>query len=167
MKASVGDPIVIVSNQLDRPVREGEILEVRGPGGSPPYLVRWADTGHTGLCFPGPDARIEHRGGSATGTGVPTPRTEAEQGPVLRWTVDVQVSETGDDTTARVVLRQDTATQLEARGRAHRNPSDDLVPQIGAEVAVARALRRLADQLLSVAASDIAEVEGHPVQLPR
>ena len=29
------------------------------PAGGPPYLVRF-DDGHTGLCFPGPDAVVEH-----------------------------------------------------------------------------------------------------------
>jgi hypothetical protein len=49
----------------------GEIVEVRGAGGEPPYLVRF-DDGHTALVFPGPDAIIEHprkkgRKGSAKG----------------------------------------------------------------------------------------------------
>jgi Domain of unknown function (DUF1918) len=39
--------------------RTGEIIEVRGAGGEPPYLVRF-DDGHTSLVFPGPDAVIEH-----------------------------------------------------------------------------------------------------------
>jgi hypothetical protein len=43
---------------LDRPVRDGEIIEARGPDGSPPFLVRWADDGRTTLVFPGPDARV-------------------------------------------------------------------------------------------------------------
>ena len=38
----------------------GEVLEVRGPNGEPPYLVRWTD-GHEGLMFPGPDAHVDHR----------------------------------------------------------------------------------------------------------
>jgi hypothetical protein len=38
----------------------GEIVEVRGTTGGPPYVVRF-DDGHTGLVFPGPDAVIEHR----------------------------------------------------------------------------------------------------------
>jgi hypothetical protein len=37
----------------------GEILEVRGAHGQPPYLVQFND-GHQGLIFPGPDAVIEH-----------------------------------------------------------------------------------------------------------
>ena len=35
------------------------MLEVRGPNGEPPYLVRWSD-GHEGLMFPGSDAHIDH-----------------------------------------------------------------------------------------------------------
>jgi hypothetical protein len=36
------------------------IVEVRGPGGTPPFVVRWDDPGHEVLFFPGPDAVIEH-----------------------------------------------------------------------------------------------------------
>ena len=37
----------------------GEIVEVRGSQGEPPYMVKF-DDGHTRLIFPGPDAVIEH-----------------------------------------------------------------------------------------------------------
>ncbi|TYL50003.1 DUF1918 domain-containing protein [Nocardioides sp. BGMRC 2183] len=57
MQASVGDRLVVESNKVDTPRREGEILEVHGDEGSPPYVVRWSD-GHEGLTFPGPDAHI-------------------------------------------------------------------------------------------------------------
>jgi hypothetical protein len=60
MKAAVGDRIVIASNHVDGPVRDGRILEVRHEDGTPPYLVEWSDDGHTALVFPGPEARIEH-----------------------------------------------------------------------------------------------------------
>ena len=46
----------------------GEIVEVRGAGGAPPYLARF-DDGHTSLVFPGPDAIIEH------------PRRKGKKGP--------------------------------------------------------------------------------------
>lgn len=36
-----------------------EIIEVRGPDGTPPYVVRHAD-GHEGLIYPGPDCVVEH-----------------------------------------------------------------------------------------------------------
>jgi hypothetical protein len=60
MHAEVGDRLVVRSQQLDGPVRDGEILEAHGPDGSPPYVVRWSDNGHETLFFPGPDAFVEH-----------------------------------------------------------------------------------------------------------
>ncbi len=39
--------------------RHGEIVEVRGAEGAPPYVVRFTD-GHESLVYPGPDAVIEH-----------------------------------------------------------------------------------------------------------
>jgi hypothetical protein len=63
MFATVGDRLVVHSLHVDGPVRDGEILEVHGPQGEPPYVVRWSDTGHEALVFPGPDATVEHFGG--------------------------------------------------------------------------------------------------------
>jgi hypothetical protein len=60
MKASVGDRLMVNAAHVDGPVRDGEVLEVRGPNGEPPYLVRWSD-GHEGLVFPGPDALVQHK----------------------------------------------------------------------------------------------------------
>ena len=57
MHAHVGDHLVVEGAKVDAPRREGEVLEVRGADGAPPYVVRWAD-GHEGLTFPGPDAHI-------------------------------------------------------------------------------------------------------------
>jgi hypothetical protein len=59
MQAAVGDWLHVHGNVVGHPERTGEIVEVRGTGGEPPYLVRFQD-GHTGLVFPGPDATIEH-----------------------------------------------------------------------------------------------------------
>jgi hypothetical protein len=60
MYAAVGDRIVVRSVHLDGPARDGEIVEVHGQHGAPPYVVRWSDTGHESLFFPGPDAFVEH-----------------------------------------------------------------------------------------------------------
>ena len=68
MYARRGDRLVIHSRNVDGPVRDAEILEVRHEDGSPPYLVRWSDTGHEALVFPGPDATVQHfEHGRATG----------------------------------------------------------------------------------------------------
>ncbi|HEX6659941.1 MAG TPA: dsRBD fold-containing protein, partial [Ilumatobacter sp.] len=50
-------------------------------------------------------------------------------------------------------------------GRAKRNPEDPDKPLIGEEVAAARALIRLAHQLLGAAESDIEEIEKHAVRI--
>lgn len=60
MKAQVGDKMVVQEHHVGEHKREGEIIEVHGPDGTPPYIVKWSDTGHEGLMYPGPDARIEH-----------------------------------------------------------------------------------------------------------
>jgi hypothetical protein len=60
MHAKVGDRLVIRGHRVGDPVRDAEILEVRHEDGSPPYLVRWSDTGHEGLVYPGPDAEVQH-----------------------------------------------------------------------------------------------------------
>jgi effector-binding domain-containing protein len=60
MYAAVGDRIVVRSVHLDGPVRDGEIVEVHGQHGAPPYVVRWSDTGHETLFFPGADATVRH-----------------------------------------------------------------------------------------------------------
>ena len=57
MKANVGDLLLIESNSAELHRREGEIIEVRGNDGGPPFLVRWSD-GHEALCLPGPDAHV-------------------------------------------------------------------------------------------------------------
>ena len=60
MQPTVGDRIHVSGTHVADHERDGEILEVRGKNGEPPYLVRWSDTGHEALVFPGPDATIRH-----------------------------------------------------------------------------------------------------------
>jgi hypothetical protein len=68
--ATAGDRLIIRSTHVDGPARDGEILEVHGRNGEPPYVVRWSDTGHEGLVFPGPDASVHHFGAAPpTGDG--------------------------------------------------------------------------------------------------
>lgn len=63
--AQVGDTVVIRGHAIGLRERRGRITEVRGPGGTPPYLVQWLDDPHDEphevLFFPGPDADLEHR----------------------------------------------------------------------------------------------------------
>jgi hypothetical protein len=60
MKANVGDRLLVESNSAEQHRRDGEIIEVHGEDGAPPYVVRWSD-GHEGLCVPGSDAHVRPR----------------------------------------------------------------------------------------------------------
>lgn len=57
MNAEVGDWLVVHSHAEGRAVRRAAIVAV-GPDGGPPYTVRWTDTDHEALVFPGPDAQV-------------------------------------------------------------------------------------------------------------
>lgn len=57
MFAQPGDWLVIRSGSDSRASRRAVILSVSS-GGAPPFKVRWTDTGHEGLLFPGPDAEV-------------------------------------------------------------------------------------------------------------
>jgi hypothetical protein len=175
MKAKPGDHIIIASPRIESAVRDGEIVETRGPDGTPPFLVRWSD-GHENLLFPGPGSvlRLEHPDTApeplttAAGEGVSVAAATPPSAPgrVHDWHVRISIFESDNDTEAHVVLLSDTPEHLTARGHSHRSAQDRVVPEIGDEVAVARALRMLADQLLDAAAGDIEQVTGeHDVTL--
>jgi len=68
MQAAIGDRLCIRGNSVGTPDKIGEIVEVKGKAGEPPYLVRF-DDGHTGLVFPGPDAVVEAKKGRAKPAG--------------------------------------------------------------------------------------------------
>ena len=61
VQAAVGDWIIVRSRHVGVAERRGEIVDVRGDGGAPPWLVRWSGEDHEALIYPGPDATIEHR----------------------------------------------------------------------------------------------------------
>lgn len=73
MRATVGDRLVVTGHRVGEPDRDGEILEMHGEDGSPPYLVRWSDDGHEGLLFPGRERRLST---STTGTDAVCARDE-------------------------------------------------------------------------------------------
>jgi len=58
MQATAGDRLLVHGKNVGLADRHGEIIEVRGPDGAPPYLVRFSD-GHESLVFPGPDCVVE------------------------------------------------------------------------------------------------------------
>ncbi|AJT69679.2 hypothetical protein T261_8082 [Streptomyces lydicus] len=72
MKAHIGDQLVVESPTTGATRRDGEIIGLHHEDGSPPYDVRWSDTNHVSLVFPGPDAHIRHLE-HPTGTTTPGP----------------------------------------------------------------------------------------------
>lgn len=153
MKASVGDRLVLASSVVDGTVRDGTVIAVRHGDGSPPYTVRWHDTGEESLVYPGPDAHVEVGGADAPPVTEPPVATT--------WRIQVTLSREGPETTAQAVLVAGDPDRLGAVGHARRNPEDAEDPVIGDEVAVARALRRLADRLIDTAEDEISERTGH------
>lgn len=83
------------------------------------------------------------------------------------WTVEITIDEYEEDrrTRAVAVLRSAARPPLEGTGDARRRPSDQEVPEIGDELATARALADLAYKLLDVTAGDIEQYTHRPVHL--
>ena len=59
LRASPGDRVIVHGHRLGEPQRDGEILEVLGKDGAPPYVVRW-DDGHVAELYPGSDISVQH-----------------------------------------------------------------------------------------------------------
>ena len=60
MHAEVGDELVVRGRHVGDEDREGEIIEIHGEDGAPPYLVRWED-GQESLLVPSSVTHVEHR----------------------------------------------------------------------------------------------------------
>jgi hypothetical protein len=74
------------------------------------------------------------------------------------WHVEIYIGEREGQTHAEARLRPDGEATLTATGTARLNPSDRDVPEIGDELATARALSELAHRLLHAAAQDIESI---------
>lgn len=61
LHAKAGDRLVVRGHHQGEAIRDGEIVQVLGENGAPPYLVRWED-GHESEVFPGSDIYVEHFG---------------------------------------------------------------------------------------------------------
>jgi hypothetical protein len=59
VRARVGDRIVVHGHRVGQPVRHGEVSEVLGEDGAPPFMVRWEDDGHVSRFYPGSDAFVQ------------------------------------------------------------------------------------------------------------
>lgn len=152
MEPHVGDQFIVNSRVVGQPPRTGEIIEcIDGGGLTPHFRVRWTD-GHESIVYPGGDARVE-------------PANIATDGADRRSvTISLRLEEDSDHCEAVATMRTSVG-ELKASGRARRNPIDPEVPMIGEELAIARALSHLADQLELAAREAIDVREANPAHL--
>lgn len=59
LKASPGDRLAVHGHRQGEPQRDGEVLEILGPDGAPPYVVRWED-GRVSTLYPSSDVFVQH-----------------------------------------------------------------------------------------------------------
>jgi hypothetical protein len=81
------------------------------------------------------------------------------------WSVNIVIDEHENQTRATARLRAENRAELEGVGLARLNPIDSDVPEIGDELATARALADLAHQLIEVTAADIEKITKVPPNL--
>ncbi|RVW03291.1 DUF1876 domain-containing protein [Rhodococcus spongiicola] len=81
-----------------------------------------------------------------------------------QWTVDISIDEHERQTRSTARLRTQDTTVVGV-GLARRNPSDRNVPEIGDELATARALADLSHQLIDATVNDIEGITHAPVHL--
>jgi hypothetical protein len=59
MQAKVGDELTVMGRRQGDEERHGEIIEVHGADGAPPYLVRWRDRSES-VFFPSSGTVVQH-----------------------------------------------------------------------------------------------------------
>lgn len=118
-----------------------------------------ADDGHDG-CHPFSSLALDWFEGGAQPDEWGNPCAEVITVEAKQWTVQIYITEDGDDTHARAVLTTRDTSTVTGRGEARRNPIDRPIPEIGDELATSRALEDLAIRLHDVAADDIVQLAG-------
>ncbi|WP_433857176.1 DUF1876 domain-containing protein [Streptomyces kronopolitis] len=80
------------------------------------------------------------------------------------WNTEISITEIDSEVRAEARLRGKDGGQLVGQGTARCNPADENVPDIGDELAVARAMSDLSHQLIQRAAHDIEMRTARPVE---
>ncbi|WP_335939592.1 DUF1918 domain-containing protein [Streptomyces sp. PTD5-9] len=80
MRAHLGDRLVVESPATGAVRRDGEIVGLHHEDGTPPYDVRWSETGEVTLVFPGPDAHVRHLAHEPGGRRAPSRPGRVEAG---------------------------------------------------------------------------------------
>jgi Domain of unknown function (DUF1876) len=81
------------------------------------------------------------------------------------WMVHIDIDEHDGRTRAVARLHPHDIDRLVGVGMARLNPADHDVPEIGDELAAARALSELSHNLLELAAADIEQITHKPAHL--
>jgi uncharacterized protein DUF1876 len=81
------------------------------------------------------------------------------------WSVNIVIDEHEGRTRAKAQLHAEDRSDLVGVGLARLNPADSDVPEIGNELATARALADLAHQLIEATAADIERATKQPPHL--
>lgn len=151
MAARIGDRLIVDSNRVGRSKQTGEIVEVIGDATTQEhYRVRWLD-GRESLVYPGSDATIDTPTSAAATIGDATETRSV--------VIELRLEE--DTTRCRATATMQSAIgTFVGCGDARRHPADPIVPMIGEELAVARALVDLA-RLLEVAAREEIAADQH------
>ena len=84
---------------------------------------------------------------------------------ITTWSVRIDIGEHDGRTRAVAHLHTRDTDRMAGVGFARLNPADRDVPEIGDEIAVARALSDLAHRLLDAAAGDVEQVNRSPAHL--
>jgi hypothetical protein len=79
------------------------------------------------------------------------------------WTVEIRIQEIDRETDADARLVVDDIQGLQGHGTARCNPADSNVPEVGDELAAARALSDLSHRLLETAIGTIEGASGERV----
>lgn len=82
-----------------------------------------------------------------------------------QWSVTIDIGEHDGHTRAVARLHARDTDSLVGVGFARLNPADRDVPEIGDEIAVARALADLSRRLLGVATEDVEQASGESAHL--
>ena len=82
-----------------------------------------------------------------------------------QWTVTIDIDEHDGHTRAVARLHDRDTERLTGVGLARLDPADRDVPEIGDEIAVARALSDLSHRLLQTPTEDVEQSTGTPTHL--
>ena len=84
---------------------------------------------------------------------------------VKQWTVTIDIDEHEGHTRAVARLHDRDTERMTGVGLARLDPADRDVPEIGDEIAAARALSDLSHRLLQTATEDVEQSTGMPARL--